>query len=493
MNNYSLEFFKLFLEKNVNVESNSINSTTSLTTKLYKSLIYAGDNLTVVLNTGEILMKSDATSKDFLDVKNAKTLIQIVSIFTNKLNFNNVDEGDLEVEKRNYERESNRKEGIKLLLNNPDFTKLDSSIYYKSIDRSMPALLVDEFIHIMFKHGVDNYTKTDEYIGLVRFWMWSCLNPREEVANHLFEFLKNNAFRITKQGFFVALRNVVTLHGSTKLIDSISNYYHKVKGVWKKNPNDYFVFLKDDEYKLVHKNSLYKEETYTSTKCEECDGVGGFYENHWDDEFSDECDNCNGIGEVESYSYTKTVKVDHGELIGNLTELYLDLPNRSENRFTDNHTKTFDIRIGKIVSMPLEKCTWNTQDCGASGLHFTSNSINYVGCGDKSILMLINPMKVVGIGTSKGRCYEYLPIMTVDSSEVTKILHDLDFNTIDLDDSYAVSELDNLETKVLENYSIESEKHEFNIPLVNKHVINEIVTDLNDIKKIITKRVVNLN
>ena len=37
---------------------------------------------------------------------------------------------------------------------------------------------------------------------------------------------------------------------------------------------------------------------------------------------------------------------NHGEKIGNLTELYLDLPNRAENRFTDDWTKTFDIRIG---------------------------------------------------------------------------------------------------------------------------------------------------
>jgi hypothetical protein len=40
--------------------------------------------------------------------------------------------------------------------------------------------------------------------------------------------------------------------------------------------------------------------------------------------------------------------------IGILSELYLDLPNMKENRFTDAHTRTFDIRIGKVVNMPSE-------------------------------------------------------------------------------------------------------------------------------------------
>jgi hypothetical protein len=32
------------------------------------------------------------------------------------------------------------------------------------------------------------------------------------VANDLYDFLARNSFRITKQGFFVALRNVVTVN-----------------------------------------------------------------------------------------------------------------------------------------------------------------------------------------------------------------------------------------------------------------------------------------
>jgi hypothetical protein len=175
--------------------------------------------------------------------------------------------------------------------------------------------------------------------------------------------------------------------------------------------------------------------------------------------------------------------------LGNLKDLYVDLPNMMENRFTDDWTKTFDIRIGKIVSMPMEECNWSTQDCAASGLHFTANEIHYVGCGDTSVLMLINPMKVVGIGEKKGRCYEYLPIMTVARDEATKILHDLDFDTIDLDEFYVEDQLDSLMDKTQKGFSQEAKKHEFNLSPISSGEIGKIVKNLKSIKDELRKRV----
>jgi hypothetical protein len=316
--------------------------------------------------------------------------------------------------------------------------------------------------------------------------MWCCLNPRAEVANELYRFLSENSFRITKQGFFVALRNVVTLHGSPELVHFISNTYNKVKAVWKKNPDYYTVFLQDGEYKLVHDSALTTIETHTSTTCTECDGSGGY--NDWEDEWVD-CHECGGTGEVDDYTYSVEVPVDHGTNLGKLTDLYLDLPNREENRFTDDWTKTFDIRIGQVTNMPQEDCNWSTQDCAAAGLHFTADQIHYVGCGDQSVLVLINPMKVVGIGQHKGRCYEYLPIMTVPREEATSILHDISFDTLELDEDYAIRELESLAEKAQIGFVTESSKYEFNIPQMSSKEISNIVLSLNDMKKEITKRV----
>jgi hypothetical protein len=307
--------------------------------------------------------------------------------------------------------------------------------------------------------------------------MWCCLNPRAEVADKLYNFLKKNSFKITKQGFFVALRNVVTLHGSTELVQFVSNAYNKVKAVWKKNPDDYEVFLKDGEYSFVHKNHLTKVVT-----CEECDGTGEY----WDEEDNEylTCGVCDGDGDV----YESNER-EHGTRIGNLTDIYLDLPNRAENRFTDAHTRTFDIRIGRPVNMDPGKCRWNTDDCGAEGLHFTADEIHYVGCGDQSVLVLINPMKVVGIGESKGRCWEYLPIMTVPTEEATEILHDLDFDTLQLDDSYAMRELESLSEKAKDGFVAESKKHEFNIPHISTVEIENIVQSLDHMRDEISSRV----
>ena len=139
--------------------------------------------------------------------------------------------------------------------------------------------------------------------------------------------------------------------------------------------------------------------------------------------------------------------------------------------------------------MPKEDCNWSTQDCAAAGLHFTADQIHYVGCGDQSVIVLINPMKVVGIGQHKGRCYEYLPIMTVPREEATRILHDDQFDTITLDEDYAIRELESLAEKAKEGFAAESKKYEFNMPAISATEITNIVNSLSQMKATISKRV----
>jgi len=454
----------------------------------------ANDTLTVVLNDGSVLSKPGATEEDFHAVSNARSVHEIHTILASH-------EVVADVEKVRAEeaRIKALQKGIDILGCLNDFTVEGNSVYLTGTSRSLPQLLVEEFIHVVDRVHSNDYecgleqlqnmlNQDDEYVALKNFFMWCCLNPRAEVAHELYRFLSENSFRITRQGFVVALRNVVTLHGSPELVHFVSNTYNKVKAVWKKNPSEYTVFLEDGEYKLVHDDKLFKEETFTSTTCPDCEGEGQFYD-EWDDECTEECETCGGTGEVEEYEYTITVPVNHGEKIGNLVDLYLDLPNRAENRFTDDWTKTFDIRIGQVTSMPMEECNWSTQDCAAAGLHFTADQIHYVGCGDQSVIVLINPMKVVGIGTHKGRCYEYLPIMTVPREEATRILHDGMFDTIQLDEDYAIRELESLAERAQEGFSTEAKKYEFNMPAISAVEIGNIVANLNQMKAAISKRV----
>jgi hypothetical protein len=384
MNNkfLSLEWFKSKVETSIDkVIASKIDSLIQEESekkegRLYFSMKMVNKNLTVVLNDGAIISKPNACEDDFHAVANATSIEEILAIVSSPEVM-----ADVEKVKVEAARIKALQKGIQLLGVLSDFTVEGQSVYLAGTSRTMPQLLVEKFIEVVDRVGqtfVDEKTfeehlnDDEEYMALKNFFMWCCLNPRAEVAHELYRFLTENSFRITKQGFIVALRNIVTLHGSPKLVHFVSNTYNKVKAVWKKNPNEYTVFLENGEYKLVHDDKLFKEETFTSTTCPECEGEGQFYDK-WDEEWTEECENCDGTGEVEEYEYTITVPVNHGEKIGNLVELYLDLPNREENRFTDDWTKSFDIRIGQVTSMPKEECNWSTQDCAAAGLKYVAS------------------------------------------------------------------------------------------------------------------------
>jgi hypothetical protein len=461
--------------------------------KPYLNLRLVNDTLTIVLNDGSILSKPGATEEDYHAIINAKNVHEIYAIIASA-----EVAADAEKIKAEAARMRALQKGIETLALLDDFTVEGTTVYLTGTSRSLPQLLVEQFIIVIDRVANEpsqevfqvQLNQDDEYVALKNFFMWCCLNPRAEVAHELYRFLTENSFRITRQGFVVALRNVVTLHGSPELVHFISNAYNKVKAVWKKNPDHYTVFLENGEYKLVHDSALTTIETHTSTMCPECHGDSGWHTDAWEDDGEwEDCDVCDGSGEVEPYDCSVEVYVDHGEKIGKLTELYLDLPNRAENRFTDDWTKTFDIRIGQVTSMPMEECNWSTQDCAAAGLHFTADQIHYVGCGDQSVVVLINPMKVVGIGQHKGRCYEYLPIMTVPREEATRILHDGMFDTIQLDEEYAIRELESLAEKAKEGFATESRKYQFNMPAISAAEITNIVNSLSEMKAKISKRV----
>lgn len=409
------------------------------------SLRLTNNSLTLVTLDGDIYTLNSATVQDYWAVHNAINLECALKVLTQMP----LDAKEQIKQAQEAARNYNIIQNINVLKKYNDFEVLPDKVIFTLSGRTVPPLLVDKFIDIIqfYESNGVNPVEEDEYKAYKRFFIWCCLNPRAEIAAELYRFLTENSFRITKQGFFVALRNVVTLHGSPQLVHFVSNMYQKVKAVWKTNPLDYYIFEQNNEFLMVDINTI-------------------------DDE--------------------KFINGEYGKKVGGLVELYLDLPNRAENRFTDDWTKTFDIRIGRLVQMPFEDCNWSTQDCAAAGLHFTADQIHYVGCGDQSVLVLINPMKVVGIGKFKGRCYEYLPIMTVPREEATEILHNDAFDTLQLDEKYAVRCLKDLEETVTNNFVKETQKQEHNLSALNMKSLSAMVTELSDIKEELLNRIVNI-
>lgn len=411
----------------------------------YISFKLVNSILIVVLRNGDILTKSESSIDDVEKIKLSTDESDIKRIMTNS----NIPvyKEDLSVDEKLERIMQKVIDHGEILLNTGDFKLIDNSYYFNEITRSIPPLLIDKLIDVVKLLPLEEkLNENAEYLSLKRFFMWACLNRFPEVAEDLYGFLMKNSFRLTEHGMFVALRNVVSVHdyntdlNDKHLVDVISNYYTKIKAVWKKKPVNFNLYERLDEYKMKNGEVLPK-------------GTNPEWNN-----------------------------------VGNLQRLYDGIVDLPGNRYTDEYTKTFDIRIGQIVSMPPEECSWTRADCGQSGLHFTSDEINYVGCGDTSVLMLINPMKVVGIGDSKGRCYEYLPIMTVAKDESTKILHDLDFDTLKLDDTYVMNqlaELDRLSTEIQEDVN----KHTYKVGKISVEELKKVVLNLDQIKDELRTRI----
>jgi hypothetical protein len=63
------------------------------------------------------------------------------------------------------------------------------------------------------------------------------------------------------------------------------------------------------------------------------------------------------------------------------------------------------------------------------------------------------------------------------------------FDTIQLDEDYAIRELESLAEKAKERFAAESKKYEFNMPAISATEITNIVNSLSDMKASISKRV----
>ena len=162
------------------------------------------DHLTVVLSDGKMFTKTDATEEDFERAQNAKTEQELECIMMDQ------EVADQkEQQRRDIERAKALQEGIKVIAELDDFRREGDSCYLVGTNRTMPSLLVEKFIQVVyrikeFQHYGDKplqwfCDQDDEYQSLKNFFMWCCLNPRAEVANELYRFLTENSFRITKQ------------------------------------------------------------------------------------------------------------------------------------------------------------------------------------------------------------------------------------------------------------------------------------------------------
>ncbi len=93
---------------------------------------------------------------------------------------------------------------------------------------------------------------------------------------------------------------------------------------------------------------------------------------------------------------------------------------------------------------------------------------------------------------TNGECHDemlFIVVHQVYELWFKQILHDLDFDTIDLDEFYVETQLESLSEKAIEAFAEEAKKYQFNLPAISKSEIENIVLTLDRIKNDIGSRV----
>jgi len=416
--------------------------------KVYKKIKMVDGLLTVVLHDGEILNKTNATVEDYHKAREVKSERELINMCYSP-------EGLEEKKKEEEQIAENKKiiSGIEKLKRLSDFEFKEDSLYLKSangvINRSIPELLVKRFIEIVqkydFEEDVNSIKSEDlqndvEYQSLKKFWLKCCLNPNARSAEDLYKFLKFHNMKIDRHGNFYTYRRVDKKEGTNKeLVDFISNAYNKVKAVWKKNAANFW----------VHKTE-------------------------------------------EGFTFSTTGS--RPDTIGNLKELYENLPNMSENGYTSRHTGKEDYKVGEVIAMPrYEGDDDNTINC-SKGYHQASKAYDYSSFGDTPILAIVNPIDVLAVPLNevgKLRVCRWFFAMTLPVEE-QYILDDEDFDVTDLGDIFEEKCSIDLQNYVQNSIAEEVKRHTFTIPQVSASEIKTIVNSLEDMKKSISNRIVEM-
>jgi hypothetical protein len=302
--------------------------------------------------------------------------------------------------KKAVEKHQNKKSGSKLTKKKYEVLAKDgylvqkgNSMYHPNLLHiSMPQLLVQAYAQ-----AVDN---PERKTALNRFWYWCCLNPNQEAARGLFQYMEKNGLHITNNGFILTYRNVnIKSEGEKALSAFITNSRATVKKQKQSAKNYLVIKVKKGDYRL------YNTKNKTDIK-----------------EF---------MSDVSYY-----------EIIGeNLEDAYDNVELYTGTIFTDAHTGTFSIIPGKEVRMNRADTDQSKATC-STGLHSCPYSAlgSHYAIGTQKIAILINPMDVVSVpgdyGGAKMRSCAYYPIGAIDKPLSDNEQEVINFDSDFMDFSY---------------------------------------------------------
>lgn len=306
-------------------------------------------------------------------------------------------------------------------VSNNSYNYRDNKVYYKNTKIALPKLLI-------FKINDNNDIKYIKSLHL--FWL-NCLN-KENYSNieNLFEFIYENGLTITPNGYLFTFRRILT----------------------KNSPEDtrLFMFILQTWLDNI-KKSKSNDSTY----------IG--YDNT-----------------IKEYFYTESKNLPQGlEILGSVSELYDSLKNSDYTiKYTDNHTKKFNYKIGQTYS--VQNVDSNINNTCSYGLHLGSKE--YVTqnkwLGDTIVGCIVNPADIIAVSDS----WSKLRVRKMHIVTIVQDIDSFDSNTFNYDyEKVEVSDiLETLEYNFNESY-LDREKHQ-----IEKY-INELVTEKSKIENEINK------
>lgn len=314
-----------------------------------------------------------------------------------------------------------------------EFEVENGKVYLQGIKSiEIPTVIVGAFIEILdAPSSIDSENKFD---SLLLFTYKLLLNPIEEAREDCLSFVRQFDIKLTNTGNMVMYRRINKVTKDTRLVEFISKSYLKVKS-WKKSPSNYYIHEKED-------------------------GVFGF-SNHEYTEFND---------------------------LGNLQELYTNLSQEEENRYTDNHTGTYDIRIGQVYKIEEKDIDLNKNGSCGGGLHISDGKVfDYQGFGDTPIVVLVDPRHIYKMdsGHSGKIACKQMFIAAVTSQDSEGNYEDIDNQQIvEFDEIYHCESVDELQ--------VELSKKSFKKLSIAEEVPVLTIQEVQNVTNILKKRVVNV-
>lgn len=330
-------------EKNVEKEKIDRN-------KPYSNIFYSGNQITVVFKDGEVLSVPDVNQETLELVKSSNTKGRIKEILAKTYIPTPKDEIE------DTEEREEIKQNFGIFKEFPQFKVEGSDVYLTRVKLPMPAMVISSFAEILEKIKYGKTPKLEDQLqALTMFWLKISLNPIDQSRKDLLRFVKKNDVTITINGNLVLYRRIVSLSTENQeLIAFISKEYYKIKKVWKKGVNGYYVWAEADGTYTLHKGKCTRKS--------------------------------DGIGRFEGY----------------LGELYNKLSEMKDNKYTSKHNSgKHTIQIGTIYKIDETEINLNNSLCAAGGLHAAAVNYDYSGFGDVPVVVLVNPSKAITVPTGE--------------------------------------------------------------------------------------------